>query len=99
MPIDCNITALHYSQLQLYVGLKSGKVLIMNALTFDLLCFLDCHRGTVSSFLSLNLALLQQQVDPAGGDFSLAGSNSEASTFHSSEGPSPLLSMFRRYLL
>ena len=77
--IECNITALHYSQLQLYVGLKSGKILIMNALTFNLIHCLDFHRGTVNSILSLS------QINSANKDFSPEPetSDSEAVPFHS----------------
>ena len=83
--VECNITALHYSQLQLYVGLKSGKILIMNALKFNLIHCLDFHRGTVSSILSLDQALYQQQKNLANKDFSpeLETSYSEVGPFHS----------------
>ena len=42
----------------------------MNELTFNLLSFLDFHRGSVSSFFSFNLALLQQHDNRQDGDTS-----------------------------
>ena len=59
----CCISSLHFSNLTLYVGLTSGKVLIMDACLFTCLCELSCHRNQVKSLFTIDLSLLQQQQD------------------------------------
>ena len=57
----CCISSLHFSNLTLYVGLTSGKVLIMDACLFTCLCELSCHRNQVKSLFTIDLSQLQQQ--------------------------------------
>ena len=52
---ECKISSLHYHNLQLLVGLCSGTILVLDALTFTPLSFLSCHRGSVETMLSLTL--------------------------------------------
>ena len=67
-----------------------GKILIMNALKFNLIHCLDFHRGTVNSLLSLNLVLYQQQTNSANEAYSplLETYDSKSVRFHSRESDS-----------
>ena len=58
---ECCISSLHFSNLTLYVGLTCGKVLILDAHSFNCLCTLSCYRNQVKSLFCIDLAILQQQ--------------------------------------
>ena len=50
---ECKISSLHCHTTQLLVGLCSGKILVLDPLSYSLLSILTCHRGPVQSFLTL----------------------------------------------
>ena len=54
--LDCSITALLYSNMELAVGLNCGLILVLHPFSFTLLCSLSCHRDNISSLLSLDLS-------------------------------------------
>ena len=53
-PTDCKISSLHCHTQQLLVGLCSGKILVLDALTFSHLSSLTCHRGPVQALFTLS---------------------------------------------
>ena len=53
-PTDCKISSLHCHTQQLLVGLCSGKILVLDALTFSHLSSLTCHRGPVQALFALS---------------------------------------------
>ena len=60
------ISSLHYHNYNLYVGLVTGEILIIDAIAFSLLTTLHCHRSHVNSFLPIDLAkLLPHPSSPA----------------------------------
>ena len=59
---DCYISALHYSDLQLFVGMTTGSILILDALNFSHLCLLHCHCSQTKSLLVLDQAAIQQDM-------------------------------------
>lgn len=60
---ECKISSLHYHSLQLLVGLCSGKILVLDAVTFYHLSTLTCHRATVQGMHTLSLASLQPESE------------------------------------
>ena len=52
---ECKISSLHYHSLQLLVGLCSGKILMLDALTYTHLSTLTCHRAAVHSMHTLTV--------------------------------------------
>ena len=89
LPPDCSISCLHYSDLQLYIGLTCGKVLILDAITFDCLCQLSCHRDHVRSLVTIDLSQLQDSefFSPYKRDSSMTCSSFTPSVSHSSPSP------------
>ena len=61
-----SVSALHCNLYNLYIGLVTGEILIMNTTDLSLLTTLHCHRSHVHSFLPINLMdLLPQSNSPA----------------------------------
>ena len=61
MSLEYCISSLYYSNLQLYIGLTCGRILILNAITFSCLCQLSCHRDHIISLVAIELSQLQGQ--------------------------------------
>lgn len=78
--------------MELYVGLSSGFILVLDPMTFAPLCSLSCHRSQVSSLLSLDLSTFQPDSTPNTRDMPSGtshGSNHPSFGF-SADSPSPI---------